>query len=338
MYSNQTLRTFKEPNLYKDSLIAIYHNILNIIGIRLINKKNAKLYLTGNNSNTDLEENNLDLSYRRAKSIKDYLVFNWGADSNQVIIRTRNLPEVFSNVNSELGKEENRRVEISSDDPSIFSFLDAKDFVYESNPKKIFVKYKLDSKFPISESKINFKIGDEEYRSLKLNNNNIIEIPLKELGKFIETDTTVTIELEIQDSLGTIKREYEDLQLSYESVKIKQNQKSEDFTFRRSRIILSDYKNISINEWNRVITEILQKEIQPNSMVSIEGYTDYTGSVELNEMISMQRANSVATQLVGGIKDVNGFGESILLHDNSLPEGRMYCRTVLIVIKTPKDY
>jgi arginase family enzyme len=32
---------------------------------------------------------------------------------------------------------------------------------------------------------------------------------------------------------------------------------------------------------------------------------------------------------------VKGLGESVLLYDNSQPEGRFYCRTVEIVVETP---
>jgi outer membrane protein OmpA-like peptidoglycan-associated protein len=67
----------------------------------------------------------------------------------------------------------------------------------------------------------------------------------------------------------------------------------------------------------------------------VNGYTDKLGDEEINERISERRARSVARRLnIPGAK-VEGLGESELLYDNDLPEGRYYCRTVQIIIETP---
>ena len=35
--------------------------------------------------------------------------------------------------------------------------------------------------------------------------------------------------------------------------------------------------------------------------------------------------------------NAKGLGESVLLYDNDIPEGRFYCRTVEVILETPLD-
>ena len=63
---------------------------------------------------------------------------------------------------------------------------------------------------------------------------------------------------------------------------------------------------------------------------------------EYNKRLSTSRAVSVRKyikRLVPLVKidEVKGIGASNLQFDNDLPEGRFYCRTVLIEVKTPLE-
>ncbi|MFW5702255.1 MAG: OmpA family protein, partial [Bacteroidota bacterium] len=66
----------------------------------------------------------------------------------------------------------------------------------------------------------------------------------------------------------------------------------------------------------------------------IYGYTDRIGEEDVNKRISERRAQAVARRLRIPDAKVEGLGESDLLFDNELPEGRFYCRTVRIIIET----
>jgi outer membrane protein OmpA-like peptidoglycan-associated protein len=60
------------------------------------------------------------------------------------------------------------------------------------------------------------------------------------------------------------------------------------------------------------------------------------GEEDLNLKLSDKRAKSVLKRLeISENINYEGKGESELLYDNSLPEGRFYCRTVTIDIETP---
>ena len=71
--------------------------------------------------------------------------------------------------------------------------------------------------------------------------------------------------------------------------------------------------------------------------MEIVGYTDRLGEEQHNQELSAQRALSTARALGVPTSSASGAGESQLLFDNNLPEGRFYSRTVNVTIKTPVE-
>jgi outer membrane protein OmpA-like peptidoglycan-associated protein len=83
------------------------------------------------------------------------------------------------------------------------------------------------------------------------------------------------------------------------------------------------------------VAKVLKK--YSNSTVMVMGYTDSTGSVDYNQSLSQQRAQAVASYLMGqGIKssrfEVMGMGISNPIADNSTAAGRQQNRRVEIKI------
>ena len=75
----------------------------------------------------------------------------------------------------------------------------------------------------------------------------------------------------------------------------------------------------------------------PNVKVEIQGHTDNTGSMALNERLSLERAESVKTYLIGRGIDSNrlatkGFGPNRPIATNDTPEGRTENRRIEFVI------
>ena len=64
------------------------------------------------------------------------------------------------------------------------------------------------------------------------------------------------------------------------------------------------------------------------------GYTDRTGNLEYNQKLAEQRGVSAQKSLGRDNAKVTGLGSSKLLYNNDFPEGRFYCRTVNIIVKT----
>jgi hypothetical protein len=112
-------RSFSIENLHYLDAMKTYHHLLNIIGRRMQEHPTATLRLVGTNSDEGAEKGNMDLSQNRAEAVRDYLQGVWGVPANRITVESRGLPEKPSNVNEDDGMEENRRVEIYSDNPRI---------------------------------------------------------------------------------------------------------------------------------------------------------------------------------------------------------------------------
>jgi len=81
-------------------------------------------------------------------------------------------------------------------------------------------------------------------------------------------------------------------------------------------------------------------ENDPKAQLLVEGHTDSTGSAQLNDALSLKRAQAVRNYLVSkGIPrqqiEAQGFGFSRPIADNSTPEGRANNRRVEIVVQNP---
>ena len=129
---------FDIDSLYRETTIDIYYNLLNIIGRRLIKNPDAKISLIGCNSDIGEEKGNIELSQKRAESIKYYLCENWGILQSRIKIDKRNLPQKASLPKDELDKiAENQRVEIYSDNSDILEPIFIQKIDRLANPQTI---------------------------------------------------------------------------------------------------------------------------------------------------------------------------------------------------------
>jgi len=76
------------------------------------------------------------------------------------------------------------------------------------------------------------------------------------------------------------------------------------------------------------------------TLVLVEGHTDSTGSMELNQRLSEERASSVGRYLIGqGVAasriQTQGYGPRYPIADNATPEGRAQNRRVEIQLYVP---
>ena len=113
------------------------------------------------------------------------------------------------------------------------------------------------------------------------------------------------------------------------------------FEVSRLSLIVFDFDKADINTQNRrMISSFVARSLQPSSTSSIIGSTDKLGELAHNQQLSEARAIAVrdlilAERPTAQITKVEGVGPSRLLYDNSTPEGRYYCRTVTVEVRTP---
>ena len=103
----------------------------------------------------------------------------------------------------------------------------------------------------------------------------------------------------------------------------------------RYNLLLYSFDSADIFDFSFQAEEILREKIHPESEVTVIGHTDVIGLPSYNKKLSQRRAETAARILGLTEATVVGAGERDLLYDNDHPEGRYYCRTVTVVVRTP---
>jgi len=325
-----------DPNKLNWETLDIYSNLLNIIGYRMSNSKSS-ITLIGTNNNFGAEKDNSELSRKRAESVRDYLVNVWKIPSNRINIQSRNLPSKPENNDRPEGKIENQRVEIVSNDNNITAPLNLKDIVRTATPPKIEITPELWSEIGIESWKVDvsqkgFHLRDYSGTGdVQTNVWDIEDHPIPSL------EDPVNIKLTYIDKAGKTGEITRDVKVSQLTIKKKRFELKDDIRIERFSLILFDYNNSDLTEAQKRILQEVKSKIKPNSKVTISGYADMTGEEQYNKELAARRNAEV--QKVLKISDsqliLNNIGSSELLYDNSIPEGRSYCRTVKVIVETP---
>ncbi|MGA1277453.1 MAG: OmpA family protein [Candidatus Kapaibacteriota bacterium] len=333
---------YDETQVTEDALTT-YNNILPIIAKRMMNQPEAMLVLTGATDGKEKSTIQLRkaLGIQRAQSIKDIMVQSWGMNPDRIIVKSRDLPSNLSNDEYIEGDAENRRVEIESSHPDIL------------NP----VVYSKFNEFVPIQQHLRLAILSDSTQKITTWNIEIKHhgILLKKINgegyppEFLD----IPIDSAIISGIGN---QVLNLRDSVDIVFHSQTDKGEDFTTETSKpiiksnntfelsrlsLIVFEYDESSLSDKNKAMMKnFLQNEIRKDSKVFIIGSTDKLGEVQYNLELSETRAKTVESFLKNMQPDINivtvkGIGISTRLFDNSLPEGRYYCRTVSIEVQNP---
>lgn len=326
---------FKE--LHNKPTLEVYSNILNILAKRLKETPKAKITITGCNAGKEYESP--EISEKRAKAVADYLINIWGIESKRITLKYRNLPSKYSTLNDTDGIAENRRVEITSDNFDILSPLILRDTLRIVTP--LFIKFNINSKLmkEIKEWKVkifnNHKIIKEytgygilpELIDWDLNERQDVIYDLRN-GFYFQVEA-------INSDDEKIISNREKIQVDHITVSKKILNQEGDRRIDRYSLILFEFNTASLTPTNSRIMNFINTNIYENSSVLVEGFTDRVGDESYNLELSKRRASSVSQLIKAKNKSNIGYGETNLLFDNNLPEGRFYCRTVRIIVETP---
>lgn len=333
---------FNEKNLPKETL-SIYYNLFDIIGSRLKANPNAKIKITGVTDGEELSDkkDRIKLAESRARNVADYIINRWNIPQDRVSIESLDFPKLPTSREYQEGYQENRRVEITSNDPEILTpVIHSKFFEYTSTQDSIYFNFEVSRELKLNDW--NFSafngliksqgiIDDPQIGSIKISfplNKEIINY----IGSKTESKIPQTATLTVNSSDGIQEENVIDINISKELNR---------FEIGRLNLIVFDFDRFDISEQNKImINDFLKSSIKENSTVAITGSTDRLGELKYNYKLSSERANSVRNYIhsinsAAKITDVIGIGPSILPYDNNIPEGRFYCRTVLIEVKTP---
>jgi len=338
LLTKEEVENFRIENLYNLSTLELYQQIFNIIGYRMRKYPDASITLTGCNTDVGEEKFNLILSKERANVIKDYLVKVWGIPEERISLKARNLPKIYSFRNTEEGKQENQRVEIYSDKYELIEPIIINDTIRTTSPNiiRFYVNTLRDTlitnwnlyAFQENDTLKKFSGYSDPPKYIDWN----IDFEKNTIPKF---NTPLNYYAEIYDVLGNKSQSnLGKIDLTQKKIEKSLNVVGENVVEKFS-LILFDFDDTSLSQYNERIKNYINSRLSPNSKVYISGYTDNLGDDNYNLTLSDKRAKELAKSLGIDEKNARGFGESVLLYDNSLPEGRFYCRTVQVIVETP---
>lgn len=317
--------------------LEVYSNILNILGCRMKNKPKSKITITGCNAGLNFEDPTI--SEKRASTIKNYLTEVWDIDPKRINLKYRNLPLKSSTLNDTDGVAENRRVEITSDDWDLLAPLVLRDTFRVVSP--LFLKFNFDYKkrMNIKKWKVNVFTDDKIIKTFD-SDGILPDSVLWDLNERQDVIYDITkgfyFQVEAIDNKNMlIKSNIEKINVDHITIHKKILINEGDKKIDRYSLILFDFNTANLGTTNSKIMNFINSNINESSYVIVEGFTDRVGDEQYNLELSKRRAMSVWKSINAKIKSYVGLGESILLFDNNLPEGRFYCRTVRVNVETP---
>lgn len=340
--ATDAVSSFREHDLPRQTL-AIYYRSLDVIGSRMLATPAAVLTVTGTTDGIEVptEAARRNLAETRARAVIDYLRGRWGIAASRFQVRTQDRPTLPSSERYREGLEENRRVELASSVPSILAPV---------------VHTRFNEYLPVV-PRHDFGVvlrNPEQARSWSLD--------IHRQGAPIDRRTgngvppsTVAFDLTqgTTDRLGPLLDASDMLEATMQVTQgdgIEPVEATTTFPIRKTTnavevsrlsLIVFDFDQSVIAQHNKdMMRQVIAASTGPGSRAVIKGSTDRLGEQAHNMELSAARARAVEQYLRSiaphvTTDEVRGVGASELPYDNTLPEGRFYCRTVSLTITTP---
>jgi outer membrane protein OmpA-like peptidoglycan-associated protein len=326
----------EESALSGKDAIQANHEVMDVIGSRMKNNPSMTVKLTGTNSNTKEEKNNIELSKARAMAVANYLENTWGISPSRITIDQRDLPEIPTNPVTKAGMAENRRVEITSNNNDLTAPVKIEN---RQNVSVGATTVRYDVTITPDPAKRNYKSW-----SISLDKDSVPIAPaLSGSGAPPATTTQdvpnakqylnqpVHYSLTVTDSAGNVGHADGFTQIKAKTV--------DHDNLEKYGMLSFDFDKQDINPRARQMLDLIGESISNGATgVKIDGYCDSTGSAEYNQVLSEARANSAVTALrsmtsLPANVRAQGHGINNPKFPNDLPEGRQLNRRVEFTIE-----
>jgi outer membrane protein OmpA-like peptidoglycan-associated protein len=329
---------FSSDSLEPNSILQ-HVDILNIIGERLSKNEKATINLSSM-SDPITEKSDCDLALQRAQTVKKYLESIWLIDQSRITINPMGkncMPESPTQSKTEAGFEENRRVEIYTDDDVILNPVVRTRYIQltEYSPKSIQLNPEGSTNTGINTWQLHAEYGDNEI--LDTNGLGIAPIVDYSLEPNIATlmnsgePSIFQASLTLQDRKG----------LSNTSVvEIPIDRDTTNYAVQRLSLMHFGVLKSTLNEAAKSSISKFISNLEDDATISIIGYSDNLGNPITNNRLSKSRAKTVSDFIRkirpnSNIVQIDGVGSSKLppgIPSHELPESRFLSRTVQIEI------
>lgn len=329
----QTAERFSERGLFGKGALDVYHSIVDIIGQRMREHPSATITLTGAIMPDSVETTASGLALRRAEHVRELLQQRWSISPDRIAVRARDLPEQPSSVKHDDGREENRRVDITSNDPAILDLVRLEDTLRTVNTPDVVFKPTIFSDTAITTwtmtCSANGTIISSQHGTGTPPSTVRIQIPegLR--------DGTVDVTMSVDNAGGRHREAEAHIPIVVQTLAMKAQKRQGLKRVDEYGLILFAFGKASLEGPNARILDMVRARIEPSSTVIVRGHADRTGSAEVNLRITQDRAEAVAASLGHPRVDARGMGQRNMIYTNDLPEGRYYNRTVRVRVETP---
>ncbi len=331
--------SFHLNSLVDQPTLKVYYHTLNIIGRRLTDHPQASVTLIGSNDNTGVELNAIHLSQARADALKKYLTDVWGIAPSRITTQAMNLPRNPSPSDIKEGLEENRRVEIVTNDPEVLDPIATEAIDRTMNPPILRVKTEVKSTSPET-TDLTLEQGGKTLQDFGTARTSQDWMPLRSDIPMAEQPIVAVLHAKNQDGDETTVRD--STIVKQITVQKKRMEKTKDKVIERYSLITFDFDKADLDARSQRVINDIAANVTPHDTIQVTGFTDMTGEANHNRTLSSDRAKHVqealrsATAAKAGTALIayNGEGEKNLV-DNTLPEGRFLSRTVNIRIERP---
>ncbi len=322
-----------------------YHQILNVIGRRLVDNPDALITIVGCNSNTGEEKGRLDLSRSRADKVFSYLRYVWGIDPSRMEVKAQNLPSVPSTDRVPEGVMENQRVEIYSTHPAILDTINSTYMEEECDASEIRIVPAIEAQTVIEKWQLRLLGGGKELLTREGTGKPpaSFAFDIKSLGvQNVALMGQITAELEGRDNEGNTFSIATAVPTKINFLRREERlaQKLESKVIEKYGLILFEFDRSDLKDRNQVIVNrvITRMSQLPSAVMDIAGHTDIIGKEDYNIKLSERRASAVYGAMletgiaVGSQITYVGDGPNNPPYDNGIPEGRALNRTVIITL------
>lgn len=332
---------FNINNLELDAL-EINKHTLDILGSRMKENPRSDLTVTGTIDGSKIEQQNKQLALQRANFVKDYLSRVWGINPERINTRTAGLPSKPSTTTDPEGIAENRRAELSSSEPKILEpILLEGENQRISQPSLIEFVPEVSVRDSVSFWQMTIYQGGQILRQFKGSGLPKVFTWNIRPNELVNRSIPIDYKLEVQLHGGEKLWANGSIPVDYVSFSKKKSDDLTDKQISKFSLVLFDFDKAEVSASDEsIIKKYIIPEIKYNSTVKIYGYTDRIGDDEYNLKLATRRAEAVKSIIQKQLNDVKietyGVGERMLLFDNDISTGRHLCRTVQVVVVTPR--
>ncbi|MCB2205520.1 OmpA family protein [bacterium] len=314
-----------------------YYHMLNIVAKRMKQRPASSITLTGTTDGKELRS----IAEARARTVASYFTDVWGIEQDRVRVDARGLPAAPSSSRSQQGRAENRRVELTSTDAELLAPIETSSVQRLLKPDRVRFYPSITAEEGLSRWEFKVTDGDQVMRDSDgyATYPDSISWNWRNLAGELPTGDTLRFTLYAKDEKGSeVTTKPQTIPVNVLTLQKKNVEKLPGRSIEKISLILFDYDRSDLGARNREILRNAADRLTTKSTMIIRGYTDALGDETYNQRLSERRAEAVRAQLDDMLGNAamrsEGVGESKLLFDNALPEGRFYCRTVQILIET----